>query len=157
MNAKELHALAPLGALVKFSDGTSRPPDRFNKKLRAWQHHNGQGYFIKADPGDPTKSYARPYFTLQTENGSVLVVNQVFELDSNKTFEVTPPTPGTIIAGHTYRDVFEVRHVWPGGLREAQDWARAERYVLGKCGQEYLVVHSDGSLAKWTAPEVATA
>ncbi len=33
----------PLGTQVRVSDGTARPPERFNKKLQAWKHNNYEG------------------------------------------------------------------------------------------------------------------
>lgn len=43
MNAAELMRTVPLGAFIRYSDGTPRPPERFNKKLNAWKRSNGTG------------------------------------------------------------------------------------------------------------------
>lgn len=148
--ASELHALAPLGATVTFSDGTPRPPDRFKKKVKEWRRHNGTGLFVAAKVGGRHK-YDSPSITLQTLSSTVLVVNQVWHLDTPLTFDVTPPSPGSIIAYSDYGGEREVAHVWPS-LLDAKIWAREERYVLGKCGHKYLVVQPDGTLAG-TVPE----
>ncbi len=36
-------SILPLGTQVRVSDGTPRPPERFNKKLQAWKHSNYTG------------------------------------------------------------------------------------------------------------------
>lgn len=41
--ARHVFDHAPLGALIRFSDGTPRPPDRFRRKLQAWEHTNATG------------------------------------------------------------------------------------------------------------------
>ena len=40
MSAQLIYDLIPLGAIIRFSDGTPRPPDRHRKKLAAWEHRN---------------------------------------------------------------------------------------------------------------------
>src|SRR5690242_7871774 len=119
MNARELHALAPLGAYVRFSDGTAQPNARFNRKLRKWKSSNNAGHFVKAHIGDPNKEYDRDHFTIQTENGEVVVVNRIFDVDSTLDFEIQAPRlPGMILAYSDYdRDELEIRHVW---LNEAE-------------------------------------
>lgn len=156
LTAKELHALAPFGAYVTFSDGTPRPPDRFKNKLRDWKSRNAAGYFMRADPGDPSKSYARPTFTLQTLNDPVLVVNSIRGLDDDGIrYDVKPPATGTILAysdsaaelGHP----LEIRHIWRD-LNAARHWEQTCHYDLLKCGYRYLVVKDGGTLADYTPP-----
>ena len=154
MNAQELFKLAPLGALVRFIDGTPRPPDRFKNKLRDWQGRNDSGHFIAAKPSRGKGEWDVDSFTLQTENGRVLVVNRTFGVARSvgTTFEVIPPAPRTILAYGDFENQIEVRHVW-ADVHAAQEWAIKNRYVLGKCGQKYFIVAADGSLQKWEAPE----
>src|SRR3546814_9870515 len=54
----DLIRTAPLGALLRYSDGQPRPPVRFNKKLAAWERTNGVGRLIKKTPAvvRPTRS-----------------------------------------------------------------------------------------------------
>lgn len=45
-----LYDLALLGAIVRFSDDTPRPPERHRKKLAAWEHRNSTGRLIRKQP-----------------------------------------------------------------------------------------------------------
>lgn len=47
MSAHIINDSAPLGALIRYSDGTARPPARFRKKLSAWESRNGAGRLVK--------------------------------------------------------------------------------------------------------------
>jgi hypothetical protein len=47
MSAQLIYDLAPLGAIVRFSDGSPRPPDRHRKKL------SGLGEHQQRRPPDP--------------------------------------------------------------------------------------------------------
>ena len=49
MNAQELFDSAPLGSLVRFSNGHPRPPERHRRKLRARREENGEGRFVATD------------------------------------------------------------------------------------------------------------
>lgn len=50
MRALEIFTDAPLGAFVRFSDGTPRPPERFKRKLAAWENYNGTGRLTGKQP-----------------------------------------------------------------------------------------------------------
>jgi hypothetical protein len=84
MKATELLALEPLGELVRFSDGTPRPPARFKKKLASWLSSNSEGYFSELRGGDS------PYFTLTRHptDASPITVEYVFTPTSRHEFEV---------------------------------------------------------------------
>lgn len=155
MTASELHALAPYGALVKFSDGTPRPPERFKKKLRAWQGNNDAGYFTQAHPAS---AYGPGDFSLQTLNSAVLVLNRGFAVTSTKTFIVSPRPAGTIIAYSEFEGRIEVRHVWPS-VAHAHGWANEgrNRYDLANCGYKYWIVNGSDALEPWTPATAAPA
>ena len=51
MNFDALFACAPLGACVRFSDGTPKPPAAHNKKLLTWERSNGEGMVVHKDQG----------------------------------------------------------------------------------------------------------
>ena len=38
MSAQHIYVSAPLGSIVRYSDGTPRPPARFKRKLAAWEN-----------------------------------------------------------------------------------------------------------------------
>ncbi len=98
MNARELFALSPYGATVRFSNGQPKPPARFNKKLREWESHNSAGRFVRAEQADPSAQYSREGFVLQTRH-AIIIMQMCFGLEGSNTFEIeqTPP-PGTILA-----------------------------------------------------------
>jgi hypothetical protein len=162
MNAQELFTLAPFGAYVKFTDGTPRPPDRFNKKLRAWKDSNDAGYFMSAEPSDGVHDYSKDSFVLRTLDDPVLIINRHFGVaGSNKTFEVVSmPKPGTILAMNKYRkERHEVAHIWPT-LGHAKAWSigRNHHYEFDKQSYVYFIVQEDGTLkaaTTVTATEIA--
>jgi hypothetical protein len=43
MSVKAIYDSAPLGALIRFSNGELRPPARFTRKVAAWERVNGVG------------------------------------------------------------------------------------------------------------------
>jgi len=155
MKATELHKLAPLGAMVRFSNGKPQPPARHNKKLRAWKSLNDAGRLVKCHSRDASNEYDRDHITIQTENGDVVVVNRIFSADDTEldfTIEAMP-TPGTILAHSDYdRDELEIRHVW-NDVAAAREWEKRRRYKLNKCGLAYLIVGDDGALNPYTFAE----
>jgi len=40
VSAQHIYTSAPLGSLIRYSNGKPRPPARFRRKLRAWEHEN---------------------------------------------------------------------------------------------------------------------
>lgn len=95
MSARLIFDLAPLGSLVRYSDGTPRPPERHHKKLTAWENRNGGGRLIRKTPATPAGQYPLPAsFTLhEGDHGSggviVLRVHRSFSVDSELKFAVT--------------------------------------------------------------------
>lgn len=50
MSAYAIYENAPLGSLIRYSNGTSRPPARFIRKLKAWEQRNGVGRLVRKEP-----------------------------------------------------------------------------------------------------------
>lgn len=50
-SARNIYEQAPLGAVIRFSDGTPRPPGRFKRKLQSWENANGTGRLTEKTPG----------------------------------------------------------------------------------------------------------
>lgn len=94
MSATAIYETAPLGALIKFSDGTPRPPARFRRKLAAWERSNGSGRLIRKTPAFVRGAYASPASITLHEGdfgcgGVVLViVHRTHAIDSPLTFEI---------------------------------------------------------------------
>jgi hypothetical protein len=47
MSAQIIYDHVPLGSLVCYSDGTLRPPERFKRKLAAWENSNNGGRLVR--------------------------------------------------------------------------------------------------------------
>lgn len=103
MSASLIYDLAPIGSIVAWSDGSSRPPERHRKKLSAWQTRNSQGRLIRKEGkrGVGITSLS-PCFTLHEgdlgANGIITVrIHRTFSLDSGLTFKVVErPTLGSV-------------------------------------------------------------
>lgn len=50
-SAQDLFDTAPLGAIVRFSDGRPPPPASFAQRRRAWEINNGVGRLVRKIPG----------------------------------------------------------------------------------------------------------
>lgn len=125
---------APLGALLRYSDGQPRPPARFNKKLAAWERTNGVGRLIKKTPTVVRPSYTMPEgFTLHHGDfGSsgiiVMVVTMTYHVTSPLHFEIVEqPAPGMVRVLTQWEGVDELRHLAPD-MATAQSWFASHRY-----------------------------
>ncbi|TCM76632.1 hypothetical protein [Rhizobium sp. BK068] len=103
MSASLIYDLAPIGSIIAWSDGTPRPPERFKKKLAAWQTRNSKGRLIRKEGPRTSGNYTSPpHFTLhEADLGGkdvvVLRIHRTFGIDSNLTFKVLErPAVGTI-------------------------------------------------------------
>ncbi len=94
MSASLIYDLAPIGSIVAWSDGNPRPPERFKKKLAAWQTRNSSRRLIRKEGPRQSGNYASPgYFTLHEadfggRNTVVMRIHRTFGLDSDLTFNV---------------------------------------------------------------------
>ena len=71
MSATTIIETAPLGALIRYTDGRPKPPARFTKKLAAWERSNGVGRLVKKDPPRVHQTWTAPAsFTLHEGNFS---------------------------------------------------------------------------------------
>lgn len=130
----DLIRTAPLGALLRYSDGQPRPPVRFNKKLAAWERTNGVGRLIKKTPAVVRPTYSIPEgFTLHHGDfGSggviVMVVTMTYSVDSPLHFDIiNQPAPGMVRVLTQWEGVDELRHLAPD-MATAQSWLASHRY-----------------------------
>jgi len=71
MSATTILETAPLGALIRYTDSTTKPPARFTKKLAAWERSNGVGRLVKKESPRPYPTWTAPAsFTLHEGNFS---------------------------------------------------------------------------------------
>ena len=94
MSARYIYDHAPLGALIHFSDGTPRPPERHRRKLNDWKNRNGAGRLIAKEPPEhrPTYSFPGGFMLHMGDFGGagtiVLRVRVSYSLDSTLAFEI---------------------------------------------------------------------
>lgn len=134
MSAQHIYTTAPLGSLIRYSNGKPRPPARFRRKLRAWEHENGMGRLVERYPGYVTASFSSPpHFMLHlgdygSQGTVVLTVRRAYGLDSDLQFEIVEtPKPGSvrILTSVDGRD--ELRHL-ASNMAAAEAWMNANRY-----------------------------
>ena len=129
MSVKAIYDSAPLGALIRFSNGQPKPPARFTRKVAAWERVNGVGRLIRKSPPFVSGAYASPAaITLHegdfASNGVVvLVVHRTHDLDSDLRFEViSAPPPGSCRIVQPFGETVELLHL-------ADDRAAAETWL----------------------------
>ncbi|OHV86011.1 hypothetical protein [Mesorhizobium sp. ORS 3428] len=89
---------APIGAIVAWSDGTPRPPERHSKKLADWKNNNSQGRLIRKHGGRDASMLGRGSFTLhETDFGAggviAIRVHRTFSLWSSLRFAIIERPP----------------------------------------------------------------
>lgn len=132
MSAQHIYVSAPLGSIVRYSDGTPRPPARFKRKLAAWENKNSGGRLVKKTPSCEMPSCFLPAsITLhQGDSGSagvvVLRVYKTFSVNCALTFIVTEvPKPGSVRV--LDREAAELLHL-AADRTAAEAWLAAHRY-----------------------------
>ena len=103
MSAQLIFDLVPLGSLIRYSDGTPRPPERFRKKLAAWENRNSVGRLIRKQAACRVGDTMLPAsITLHEGNYGgggvvVLTVHKNFSVSTDLKFSVTErPTIGSV-------------------------------------------------------------
>jgi len=129
MSAHIIYDAAPLGSVIRYCDGTPKPPERFRKKLAAWEHRNGVGRLIRKEPPRERATYTSPAcFTLHEgdfgEQGTVVVsVRRTYSVQSDLRFEIVErPAIGMVRVLQDVRDSPELLHL-------ARDREAAERWL----------------------------
>ncbi len=134
MSASLIFDLVPLGSIVKYSDGTPRPPERHRKKLASWKTRNNGGRLIRKQArsriGNTTSLES---FTLHEGDygqGGVIVlrVHRSFSVDSDLKFTVVErPGVGSVLVLDRPGDNAELVHV--AATREAAEtWLKSHGY-----------------------------
>ncbi|TJV46223.1 MAG: hypothetical protein E5Y02_01285 [Mesorhizobium sp.] len=129
MSAHTIYDCASLGSVLRYSDGTARPPARFRKKLSAWESRNGTGRLVKKEPPRTRATYSSPAcFTLHEgdfgEGGVIVVsVRRTWSVESDLRFE--------IVEGPSIGMVRVLQHIGgsPELLHLARDREAAERWL----------------------------
>jgi hypothetical protein len=134
MSANTIIDKAPLGALIRYSDGSPKPPARFTKKLAAWERSNGVGRLVKKEPPRPYPTWTAPAsFTLHEGNfssdGVILVtIMRSHSVDSRLVFEVAEvPKPGQMRVLLDFGGNIELLHL-AESVTAAELWIAREGY-----------------------------
>ncbi len=134
MSATIIIDTAPLGALIRYTDGSPKPPARFTKKLAAWERSNGVGRLVKKEPPRPYPTWTAPdSFTLHEGNfsseGVILVtIMRSHSVDSQLNFEVVEePKAGQVRVLLDFGGSTELLHL-ASSVAAAELWIAKEGY-----------------------------
>ena len=152
MSASAIFDLAPLGSLVRYSDGAPRPPERHVNKLRVWKRCNGQGRLVEKTRARTMGRVSLPAsITLHegdytSEGVVVLTVRGIHSVASSLRFDVVAlPPPGSVLCLKSFAETVELLHLAPD-LASAAAWAashpleRARFEQVGADGEPAPVV-----------------
>ena len=134
MSAHTIFEHAPIGAIIAWSDGTPRPPERHRRKLDAWQTNNSQGRLIRkqgaCDIGTLNPSAS---FTLHEADygaGGVIAirVHRTFSLGTSLRFTILDRPPvGAVRIFDRLGDHAKLVHLAPHRAA-AERWLSEHRY-----------------------------
>ncbi|NGO55420.1 hypothetical protein [Allomesorhizobium camelthorni] len=129
MSAHIVYDSAPLGSVIRYFDGTPKPPARFTRKVVDWQSRNGTGRLVKKEPPRSRATYSSPAcFTLHEgdfgEGGIIVVsVRRTWSVESDLRFEIVErPAIGMVRVLQDLGDSRELLHL-------ARDREAAERWL----------------------------
>jgi hypothetical protein len=134
MSAHTIFEHAPIGAIVAWSDGGPRPPERHRRKLDAWTANNSQGRLIRKQ-GGPNTGALGPHasFTLHEADygaGGVIAirVHRTFSLSSSLRFTIVErPAVGSMRVFDRPGDNAELVHLSPHRAA-AEQWLSEHGY-----------------------------
>lgn len=134
MSAQLIYDLVPLGSIIRYSDGTPRPPERHRKKLSAWQSANGGGRLIRKTQARQTGQYSSPaQFTLhEGDYGSggviMLRIHKSFSVECRLNFAViSRPASGSVQVFDRAGDGAELVYL-AASRQDADDWLQSHGY-----------------------------
>lgn len=134
MSAHTIFEHAAIGAIVAWSDGTPRPPERHRRKLDAWTNSNSQGRLIRKQSGRDIGTLV-PYasFTLHEADygaGGVIAirVHRTFSVGSSLHFTIIErPSVGSVRVFDRSGDYAELVHLAPHRAA-AEQWLSQHGY-----------------------------
>ena len=143
MSASTIIDTAPLGALIRYTDGSPKPPARFTKKLATWERSNGVGRLVKKEPPRSYPTWTAPAsFTLHEGNiasdgviqgllqskSAFVTVMRSHSADSRLNFEVVErPRAGQVRVLLDFGSSMELLHL-AGSVGAAELWIAKEGY-----------------------------
>lgn len=131
VSAATIFAGAPLGAMIRWSDGAPRPPERHVRKVRDWERSNGEGRLVERHAG--SRPGMLDSFTVHEGDfgeGGVIVlsVRRIFGANSLLGFDViSVPQPGEVLVVTTSFGRDELQYVAPS-RDAAERWQASHGY-----------------------------
>jgi hypothetical protein len=143
LRARQVYYTAPLGALIRFYDGTPEPPARHRCKRAAWSNTNGTGRLVRKTPAS---DLSPPAFKLHVGDfgGDLTVVRayRTFSVSSDLRFAVLgKPRPGQAA-------VLQVEGGMPTLVHVARTVADAEAWLKAHPGHRARIVPADAPLPR---------
>lgn len=139
MSAKTIYDHAPLGSIIHYSNGEPRPPERFRRKVAAWENENGSGRLVECTPPYDIGSYrGSANFKLQLgtdgNNGvAILVVRRVYSVYNPLHFEIAErPKPGMVRVLTSFQGRDELRYL-ATDLADAEHWLAEHPHSDARC------------------------
>ncbi|RIA44351.1 hypothetical protein DFR49_2593 [Hephaestia caeni] len=134
LDGQAVYDTVPLGAVLRYFDGTPQPPARFTRKLHVWRSRNGTGRLVeKSLPSTIGNSTYPAGFTLDQgsygSNGvTVLTVRTIYQVTTAQRFEVIEwPQPGMVRVLHRRNGRDELKYLAPD-MAAAEAWMQRNRY-----------------------------
>lgn len=134
LDGQAVHDTVPLGALLRYFDGTPQPPARFTRKLRDWKSRNSTGRLIEKSPPSAIGASTYPAaFILHegtyTSGGTpIIVVRCHYFVTTDLRFEILErPQPGMVRVLARWNGKDELRYFAPD-MAAAEAWMQANRY-----------------------------
>ncbi|WP_298193087.1 hypothetical protein [Novosphingobium sp.] len=133
MSAQHIFDAAPLGSFITFSNGEPRPPERFTRKLRAWNEQNGMGRLVEKVAGRDGAYPSPATFALHLGNyGSqgiiVMKVRRTYTITSQLRFAVAEQPRTGMVRILSRRDGREELHHLACDRASAEAWLMEHRY-----------------------------
>jgi hypothetical protein len=135
MDAQHIFDIAPLGAVIAFSDGTPKPPARFTKKLSSWENYNGSGRLtVKTDAAQigshhHAAGFALHLATYSSHGVTILTVTRHYNVNSALDFEIIEyPRPGMVRVLKCFGTSIELLHL-AANAEAAEQWLQAHPYT----------------------------
>jgi hypothetical protein len=134
LDGQAVYNTVPLGAVLRYFDGTPQPPARFNRKLRDWRSRNGTGRLVEKSPPSTlgTRTYPAGFVLDQGSYGSngviVMTVRSHYQVTTAHHFEVIEwPPPDMVRLLHRWNGRDELKYLAPD-MAAAEAWMQRNRY-----------------------------
>lgn len=153
MSAKLIFDHAPIGAIIAYSDGTPRPPERHRRKLSDWKNRNGTGRLICKRAAVERGAHTIPAsFTLHEgdfgSNGTIIMrVHKTFDVNSPREFVVSEqPEAGSVLIMSRPGELGELVHL-AANRGDAEDWLTRHGYPEAELQEVNVLAPDTGRAA----------